>query len=346
MKKIAFSSLFKTPHYALLNAVKAAIASLIGYLIGCYLGHSLGIIQMYNWIVVTVLVVMSSQPNLGGAVDKALMRFLGTTVSASVAILIIYTLNGFPLIELALSLSLIMIGVFIANAIPRYTYAGVLGAITTAITMFGENISVAFAFYRTLEVLIGIIIALCVNRFIFPIRAEKQIAHSFSEALLEIRTLQIRLISNEPYEDLLAKIFNHFSKQIDLIKEIKFEKAKVNLNEYQTINRLIRRLYRYLCVIYEYIDAYPEKREKFSQSKQFLELSQTVDQLLISLAHSFNQKITIDPLLLQISHEQLDNFIESLSVDQTYRHNNTLAFSLKSLLTIIENIITLQKKIG
>ena len=128
--------------YALINAFKASIASLIGYVIGHYLGNSLGISQMYGWIVVTILVIMSSQPNLGGAIDKALMRFIATTIAATIAIIIIFFMHHYQLIQLIMSLCLILIGVFIANSIPKYTYAGVLGAITIAITMFGQEVTV------------------------------------------------------------------------------------------------------------------------------------------------------------------------------------------------------------
>ena len=72
--------------YAAINAVKASIAVAIAYTVGYCLGKLLGIEQMYLWMVITVLVVMSTQPNLGGALDKALMRFLGTIIGALVGI--------------------------------------------------------------------------------------------------------------------------------------------------------------------------------------------------------------------------------------------------------------------
>ena len=62
--------------YAAINAIKASVAIGIAYLVGLYLGKVLDIDQIYMWVVITVLVVMSTQPNLGGVLGKALMRFL------------------------------------------------------------------------------------------------------------------------------------------------------------------------------------------------------------------------------------------------------------------------------
>ena len=74
--------------YAAINALKAAIAAGLAYIVGLCLGWLLGIGQMYLWMVITVLVVMSTQLNLGGALDRALMRFLGTIVGAFIAIIL------------------------------------------------------------------------------------------------------------------------------------------------------------------------------------------------------------------------------------------------------------------
>ena len=46
--------------YSLLHALKAVIASLLGYLAGQYIGKVFDISEMYSWVVITVLVVMAS----------------------------------------------------------------------------------------------------------------------------------------------------------------------------------------------------------------------------------------------------------------------------------------------
>ncbi|MCF6775170.1 FUSC family protein [Thiotrichales bacterium 19X7-9] len=333
------------PRYATINAIKAAIASFIGYIVGHYLGNYLDVTQMYSWIVVTILVIMSGQPNLGGAIDKALMRFLATAFTATVAMVIIYFFSDHSFIILAFSLCLIFIGVFIANSIPKYTYAGILGSVTVAITMFGQNISVSFAFYRALEVLIGIFIALLVNRFLFPIRAEKQIEKSFAASIKEIKKLHGYLIEGKSYESLLAKMFAHFTKQIALLKEIKYEKAKIHIEQYRNINRTIRRLYRYICVLHEYISTYPEKREKFSHHENFLALFNVINQLLQTLEISFTKRKTMPLKKLNDAQDKLKEFMATLNIASEHRHSSTLVFSLQSIIHNIEQIIDAQRLI-
>ena len=106
--------------YAAINAIKASIAAGLAYLVGLCLGKVLGIEQMYLWMVITVLVVMSTQPNLGGALDKALMRFLGTVVGALVAIVLTMILPK-DLLVLGM-LPFVVLCVYIAGASSRYSY--------------------------------------------------------------------------------------------------------------------------------------------------------------------------------------------------------------------------------
>lgn len=346
MKQISHIKIFYHKYqYALINAFKASIASLIGYLTGHYLGNSLGISQMYGWIVVTILVVMSSQPNLGGAIDKALMRFIVTTIAATIAIIIIFFMHHYQLIQLIMSLCLILIGVFIANSIPKYTYAGVLGAITIAITMFGQEVTVSFAFFRALEVLIGIVIALIVNRFLLPIRAEKQIEKSFSETIDEIRNLLQLILKGGEYDTSLEKVFNHFSKQIALVKEIRYEKARVYLEDYKKINHSIRKLYRHLRVVYEYIETYPNKRACYQKHEQFLLFYQEIDELLLLLSKSFYEKKVICHDKLTHIKVTLNDFTSSFQMDEKFRYSNTLVFSLSTVILSIESIMIHQKNI-
>lgn len=80
--------------YAAINALKATIAVATAYTLGLLLGNFFNIEQMYLWMTITVVVVMSTQPNLGGALDKALMRFLGTVTGALVALVIIASVQN------------------------------------------------------------------------------------------------------------------------------------------------------------------------------------------------------------------------------------------------------------
>lgn len=238
------TNLLYSKRYSLINSLKAVVASAIAYLVGYLSGNWLNISEMYTWIVITVLVVMSSQPNLGGALEKAKMRFWGTLIGAMFSIIIILIFPNFWIAQFIFGLCIISIGVFVATNSSKYTYAGVLGSVTVAIILFSSEVSLSTACYRTLEVLIGITIAIVVNRYFFPIHAHKRINQSFSDTVHCIHALNKKLFITEDYDNVLVEVFSHFSKQIALQKEIKYENSRVDLSVFKETTRHLRQLYR------------------------------------------------------------------------------------------------------
>ncbi|MEY8702215.1 FUSC family protein, partial [Francisella philomiragia] len=170
--------------YAAINALKATLAVVIAYTLGLMLGSFFDIEQMYLWMTITVVVVMSTQPNLGGAIDKALMRFLGTVVGAIAALVIIATVQN-HILQVFLILPFIFLAVYFAGA-SKYSYAGTLAGITIIIIILNKEPGVQVAIYRAIEISLGIAISLFVNRFIFPIRAETRLKESYIKTISQI----------------------------------------------------------------------------------------------------------------------------------------------------------------
>lgn len=259
--------------YAAINALKASIAVIIAYLLGCFLGDVFEIQRMYLWIVITVLVVMSTQPNLGGALDKALMRFLGTIVGAIVAIIITAFIPvGYA--QILLVMPFIFLAVYFAGA-SKYSYAGTLAGITLLIIILNQQPSVQVAIYRAVEILLGITIALIVNRFVFPIRAETRLKESYAKTIMQIHHFfDILFIErNQSHRDLRESIFHEFTKHLTLVKELKYEKSAKKVREFEKMSLYIRRLYRYMIVMYEYIEfsLEPQVITKLDKEDAFVE---------------------------------------------------------------------------
>jgi len=338
--KILISDYIKSLNkFSLINAFKAVIASLVGYIIGHLLGLWLEVSQMYTWIVVTVLVVMSSQPNLGGALGKAKMRLLGTVIGSSAAIIILLVSPNHQWIQIILSLILIFVGVYVATASNKYMYAGVLACVTITIILFSKEVTLITAFYRTLEVVLGIFIAIITNRFILPIRASDRLYYSFSETLLLIKQLHGRMFNDIDYDYVLVNIFLQFTKQLSLQNEIINEKEKVNLNSYKVINSQLRQLYRYSSVINDYMTSYPDKKIRFSNSIEFHKLNITISGLIDQMSLSFKYKRPIfhDSPLQKIT-KQLNSLKDTMKVEPKYIHTNTLIFSLEKNIEILKTI--------
>lgn len=344
IKLRAFSvitSLLYSKRYSLVNALKAVVASAIAYLVGHLLGEWFNVTQMYAWIVITVLVVMSSQPNLGGALEKAKMRFLGTLIGALCSIIVILIFPQASIIQLVLGLEIIAVGVFTATNSSKYTYAGVLGAVTVAIILFSSDVSLATACYRTLEVLIGVTIAIIVNRYFFPIHAYKRINQSFCDAVNCIGSLNSRLFTGGDYDNVLVEIFGHFSKQITLQKEIMHEKPTIDLKLLKATTRHLRQLYRYTSVIYDYLETYPEKRQQFEGNPAFKALYDEINLVLNILASSFKKnafdKNDYQRIIIKLE-SLLEAFSQSMKIQSELRHASVVMFSFKKLIDTLRMI--------
>jgi len=320
--------------YAAINALKASLAAGIAYLVGLCLGKVFGIDQMYMWMVITVLVVMSTQPNLGGALDKALMRFLGTIIGALVAIVLTFVLPK-DLLVLGM-LPFIVLCVYTAGASSRYSYAGTLSGITLIIILLNKNPSLQVAILRATEISLGIAIALIVNRFIYPIRAETRLKQSYAKAVLQVRDFfDILFIErNDNHQKLRESLFHEFAKHLNLIKELKYEKSAKSVREFEKMSLHIRRLYRYMIVMYEFIET-QSGNDKFSQLKDdevFVEFNNHIVESLTNVAAGINKR-------QRISYKQIISFekhIVPLLKDKC--DNEVFSFTVKMFLLALERL--------
>ena len=279
--------------YALLNAFKTMLAALLGYGVGLVLASWMHLYEMYTWIVVTILVVMSSQPNIGGAFNKAWMRMLGTAISGGIACLLILIFSGVAghqFLYVGFAAILIFIGAFFAIALPKYVYFGTLMTVTAAIILFSKNVILYYAMARILEVFVGIIIALLMNRYFFPIKASVRIYDAFSEMLTLLQVFQIESLKQRVNLALTTKIIQCLDQQLAFTKETYYEVSPALQDEFLKTSRLLRRLYRYCCVMQDYIDYYPEKRIKFNSSPEFLKVHQTIIEYLEVFALCFKSR--------------------------------------------------------
>ena len=320
--------------YAVTNALKASIAAGTAYLVGLCLGKVLGIDQMYLWMVITVLVVMSTQPNLGGVIDKALMRFLGTIIGALVAISLTFIL---PKEFLVLGmLPFIVICVYVAGASSRYSYAGTLSGITLIIILLNKNPSLQVAILRASEISLGIAIALMVNRFVYPIRAETRLKESYAKAVLQVRYFfDILFIErNDNHRKLRESLFHEFAKHLNLIKELNYEKSAKSVREFEKMSLYIRRLYRYMIVMYEFIESQSQD-DTFSQLKNdkvFVEFNNHIISSLTNVAEDISKR-------QRISYKQIISFerhIHPLLKDKY--DNETFLFCVKMFLRALERL--------
>jgi uncharacterized membrane protein YccC len=212
----------------LVHSLKTAIALLFGLLISYLFKLPL----QGRWVVITILVVMCAQSRVGAILQKSYMRFLGTVIGASVASLtlwLVYPNVAFTILILCLATAVFS---YIADSPSTWSEAGPLGAVTLIIIVITPNPNFYTVISRFLEINLGIIIALLVSRFIWPLHSRTQLRYILIDTLQNLKDLAQKLEeftptnddkSEKPQEVFENKILNNIGIQKKLFQEVMSE---------------------------------------------------------------------------------------------------------------------------
>jgi len=236
-----------------INSIKTAIACVIALFVAQF-----PLLPMGQWVLISVVVVMSGQAHVGGALQKAYMRIIGTISGALVAGL---TLYFFKENELA-----ILIVIFFSCGIFAYIAsmggqaaagAGTLGSVTVILVLLNKSPDISLAIYRPVEIIIGIMIALVVTTFIFPIRATTLLKRDLSSLLNDLRILLQEAVEIKKEaapmvisQVLEEKVLKSFTAQRALLVEAKSEhSSKLEKSLLLEIMQQERRIYRAILLL-------------------------------------------------------------------------------------------------
>lgn len=220
----------------LVHSLKTAIALLFGLLISYLFKLPL----QGRWVVITILVVMCAQSRVGAILQKSYMRFLGTVIGASVASLTLWLV--YPNVALTILILCLATAVFsyIADSPSTLSEAGPLGAVTLIIIVISPNPNFYTVMSRFLEINLGIIIALLVSRFIWPLHSLTQLRYILIDTLQNLKALAQKLEefipidddNEKPQEVFENKTLNNIGIQKKLFKEVMSESfGRSNLSE-------------------------------------------------------------------------------------------------------------------
>jgi uncharacterized membrane protein YccC len=192
----------------IIHSLKTGFACLIGFAITKLLHPYLSFDQ---WLIITILVVMCAQISVGSVVYKSSLRFIGTCLGSLAAA---FTIMAFGNNPLALAGVIALAGIvfsYIATSESRYSDAGTLGAVTTALILINPHPTLLLTVERFFEISIGIIIATLVSQFILPIHARKHLARNQAQTLY---------LLGEYYSKAVAPIPEEKDKLIELDEKI------------------------------------------------------------------------------------------------------------------------------
>lgn len=212
----------------LIHSLKTAIALLFGLLISYLFNLPL----QGRWVVVTILVLMCAQSRVGAILQKSYMRFIGTIIGASIASLTLWLI--YPNVVFTVLILCIATAVFsyIADSPSTWSEAGPLGAVALIIIIISQNPNFYTVISRFLEINVGIIIALLVSRFIWPLHSRTKLRYILIDTLQNLKDLAQLLEEftstnediNEKSPELFEnKILNNIGVQKKIFQEVMSE---------------------------------------------------------------------------------------------------------------------------
>jgi uncharacterized membrane protein YgaE (UPF0421/DUF939 family) len=336
----------------LINSFKTIVACSIGIVIGL-LTH----LSMPQWILIAILVVMVTNFRLGGALKKSYLRIAGTAIGAIVASLLLFFL-GTNLVYIYIAL-LILIGLFayLGTSPTDISQLGLLGAVTSVIILYAQPPSFHVAAERSIENIIGIVIALGVTRWLFPIRSSKVLITSIQttlndlSALLEIFTDPAHDLNNfTPQEQFEAQIIKNLTEQNVLIKEVTAEgKSHKKALLYTEVLQEERKLFRSLYMLKQILLQLSESHR--IETLNNLYFKTLIDSTVKSLGHL--SKFIVTPGLSPLSslasfNKNLEIAVEHFETDDLFHqpmYRYTFVFCIQHLIHVTYHLNRLFEKL-
>lgn len=279
---------------SLINSFKTALACLIGLTV-----TTLAHVPSPQWTLVTILVVMVTQNRVGGAIRKGSSRFFATITGALLGALILFLFAQHIYVLYALLVICIFVLTYFAGIVKNYQDAFTLSSVTIVMILVTNNPQLHHAYDRFIEIMLGVIIALSVTKFIFPIHSKLILRGNLASILRQTSELYAQAIckkqslhSISQYSSLEESIVQNLTLQPILLQEallesIKFKKKK---SHFTTIHGLERRLLRAIYLLYEAVKAPNALLKIILRSEDFVLLNQDIIQTMQNIIEKLETK--------------------------------------------------------
>jgi len=192
--RVVVSPYYRYRHARALHAVRVGLAMLVSILVTTGINVPNGI-----WASVTVLVVIGGLQHHGNIRKKATDRALGTMLGALVGLLLIAQLHAIGSMPLTYVLMSVAAGICGYYAISSAGYIALLTAITICIVAGHGDSTIDTGLWRTLNVLIGIVIALAFS-FALPLHATYSWRYLLARNLRDCARIRARITEGLPLD--------------------------------------------------------------------------------------------------------------------------------------------------
>lgn len=225
-------------HARLIHAVRVSLGLLATILLttGINLPHG-------EWASITMLVVIGGLQHHGNIGKKAAERAYGTLIGAAVGLLLIaqHAYFGIPMLTY-LGISVVC-GFFAYHAIGKGGYTALLSAITVFIVVGHGDNPVSDGLWRTVDILIGIVLALAFS-FALPLYAVFSWRYNLASALRDCAVIHGRIVSGQSVtDDDYIKLINRVNGAMVQLRSLMpsvSKEVRISINELDAIQRNLR----------------------------------------------------------------------------------------------------------
>lgn len=209
------------------------------------------------WILITIIVIMFDQSNVGGVVQKSKLRTIATISASIFSATVILLFHDNYYINFAAAL----LATFIYSALYMDTnknYIGQLGIVTLFIILIEPHNGILNSLIRPMNIIIGVVISVIVMRLVFPRYAAVQMKELIQVVIKNLEQEIKNLYSNKDRTTIIHDYAEHESDFLSNI--IKFNRLIDELNAetknsiyyifYKEIYMHLRRIYRLVTIIY------------------------------------------------------------------------------------------------
>ncbi|AXE99062.1 FUSC family protein [Paraburkholderia hospita] len=257
------SPYYRYRHAKFFHSLRVGLAMLVSILATTGIDIPHGI-----WSSVTLLVVIGGLQHHGNIRKKAAERAAGTLLGATLGLALILQQNLFDSLTLTYVLMSVIAAVCAWFAIGSAGYVALLTAITMCIVAgHGDNM-ISTGLWRTLNVLIGIVIALAFS-FALPLHATYSWRYLLADNLRECARIYTRMTTGVPVgSDELVATFIRVGKRLVQLRSLMPSVAKeidLPIAQLDEIQRLHRSMLSALEMLSTGTLAHPDRRDAFAQ---------------------------------------------------------------------------------
>jgi uncharacterized membrane protein YccC len=274
-----------------IHAIKTALACLLGLIVANLLPF-----HADQWLIITILVVMCAQINVGSMLTKSSMRLIGTITGTIVAALTLILFGANPTITGAVIAIAAIIFSYIATGETRFSEAGTLGAVTTTVILLGINPTITTAWQRLVEISLGIAVASLVSQFILPIRARDHIQRTQALTMQQLQKFyEIIFIHTDNKTDLYEAdeaIVKSLSAQRNLAKQASREPFGETFDR-SHFNKLLsceKEIFRSISCMHYAEDMLPAEKNILLKTPVVQHFHQTIYELFAKIAQAITEK--------------------------------------------------------